>query len=116
MALTELTTASVARVSTIELFFDLVFVFTITQLTQLVERAHRPLDFVRAFLLLILIWWMYAGYAWLTNASGGRRDFRLVVIAGMVGFFVMAIAVPGVFAGTGLAFGLGYLAVVIIHA
>jgi hypothetical protein len=41
-----------ARVSTSELFFDLVFVFTITQLTQLVGQAHAPLDFLRVLLVL----------------------------------------------------------------
>ena len=51
------------RVSTIELFFDLVFVFTITQLTHLVEHAPHPLDLLRALLVLALIWWMYAAYA-----------------------------------------------------
>jgi len=41
-----------STVSTIELFFDLVFVFVITQITQLVEHAHGPLDFLRALLVL----------------------------------------------------------------
>jgi low temperature requirement protein LtrA len=53
-------------VSSIKLFFDLVFVFVIAQVTQLVEHAHGPMDF-RALLVLVPIWWMYAGYAWLTN-------------------------------------------------
>ena len=54
-------------VSSIELFFDLVFVFVITQITQLVEHAHGAMDFLRALLVLVPIWWMYGGYAWLTN-------------------------------------------------
>jgi low temperature requirement protein LtrA len=54
-------------VSSIELFFDLVFVFVITQVTQLVEHAHGPMDFLRALLVLMPIWWMVGGYAWLTN-------------------------------------------------
>ena len=62
----------VERVSTLELFFDLVFVFTITQLTALL--VHRPdaTGVFQALVLLALIWWMYAGYAWLTNAVGAR--------------------------------------------
>ena len=104
------------RVSTIELFFDLVFVFTITQLTHLVEHAHGPLDLLRALLVLALIWWMYDAYAWLTNAAGAPRQMRLVLIAAMAGFLVIALAIPGVFAGNGLIFGLAYLLVVLIHA
>jgi low temperature requirement protein LtrA len=51
-----------AGVSPIELFFDLVFVFVITRVTQLVEHAHGTMDFLRALLVLVPIWWMYAGY------------------------------------------------------
>jgi len=51
-----------AGVSSIELFFDLVFVFVVTQVTQLVEPAHGAMDFLRAFLLLVSIWWIYGGY------------------------------------------------------
>lgn len=104
------------RVSTIESFFDLVFVFTITQLTHLVEQARRPLDFLLALLVLMLIWWMYDGYTWLTNTTGAGRRMRLVLIAAMAGFLVMAIALPGVFGADGLIFGLAYLYVIVIHS
>jgi low temperature requirement protein LtrA len=103
------------RVSTIELFFDLVFVFTITQVTHLVEHAHRPLDFLLALLVLMLIWWMYAGYAWLTNAVGAETTMRLVLIAAMAAFLVMALAIPGIFDMDGLVFGIAYLFVVLLH-
>ena len=104
------------RVSTIESFFDLVFVFTITQLTHLVEQARSPLDFLLVLLVLMLIWWMYDGYTWLTNTTGAGRRMRLVLIAAMAGFLVMAIALPGVFGADGLIFGLAYLYVIIIHS
>ena len=100
------------NVSTIELFFDLVFVFTITQLTSLVEFAHAPLDYVLAFLVLLLIWWMYASYAWLTNESSRQR---LVFITAMVGFLVMALALPRIFGSAGLIFGFAYLFVIVLH-
>ena len=83
------------RVSTIESFFDLVFVFTITQLTYLVAGAHGPLDFLLVLLVLMLIWWMYDAYAWLTNEAGAGRPMRLVLIAAMAGFLVMALAEVG---------------------
>src|SRR2546428_543295 len=80
-------------VSSIELFFDLVFVFVITQITQLVEHAHGAMDFLRALLVLVPIWWMYAGYAWLTNNVRVTWQMRLVLIAAMAGFLVMAMAI-----------------------
>src|SRR5438093_1459007 len=81
-------------VSSIELFFDLVFVFVITQVTQLVEHAHAAMDFLRALLVLVPIWWMYAGYAWLTNYVRVTWQMRLVLIAAMAGVLVMVMAIP----------------------
>ncbi len=85
-----------SRVSTIELFFDLVFVFTITQLTHLVEHAPSPLDLLRALLVLALVWWMYDAYAWLTTDAGAQGQMRLVLIAGIV---LIAAGVKPVVAG-----------------
>lgn len=104
-----------ARVSTIELFFDLVFVFTLTQVVHLVEHAQGALDFLRAILVLTLVWWIFAGYAWLTNSTGTARRMRPVLLAAMVGFLVMAISIPEIFHDRGLTFGLGYLFVVLLH-
>jgi low temperature requirement protein LtrA len=105
------------RVSTLELFFDLVFVFTVTQLTGvLVEGGDRG-SVVQVVVMLAVIWWMYDGYAWLTNAiATDRVRFRLLLIGGMGGFLVIALAVPEAYEGDGLAFGLGYLAVVFLHS
>jgi len=105
------------RVSTLELFFDLVFVFTITQVSDLLLLAHTPVEITRPFLLLALIWWMYGGYAWLTNNVGTTRPLnRVLVLTAMAGFLVMALAVPQAFERDGLAFGLAYLLVNVIHA
>ncbi len=104
------------RVSTLELFFDLVFVFTITQLTSLLARELWPTGVAQALLIFIVLFWMYSGYAWLTNQvppiSTARR---LLLVAGMAGFFICALAIPRAFVDTGLAFGLGYLLVVVVH-
>ena len=104
------------RVSTLELFFDLVFVFTITQLTIVLSADPNPGGLLRVVLMLAVIWWMYAGYAWLTNAvpaEGGQR--RLLLLGGMSAFLVMALAIPRAFSGTGTAFGIAYAVVVAIH-
>jgi low temperature requirement protein LtrA len=105
-----------ARVSTLELFFDLVFVFTITQLTTVLVHEPNGHGVLQAALMLGVIWWMYGGYAWLTNAvapQGVTR--RLLLLGGMAGFLVLALAIPHAFSGTGLTFGLAYLAVIAIH-
>src|SRR4051812_50050241 len=68
------------QVTSLELFFDLVFVFTITQLTATVLSGGWAVT-ARTALLLLLLWWMYGGYAWLTNAAPPvtpvRRGFSL---------------------------------------
>ncbi len=106
-----------ARVSTLELFFDLVFVYTVTQVTQLVVHAHQPADDLRAALILGVLWWMYGGYAWLTNNVGtGTLLNRLLLLAGMAGFLMAALAIPEAFGASGVAFGLAYLLITLIHA
>jgi hypothetical protein len=62
------------RVSAFELFFDLVFVFTITQLTGALHADSSVTGVVRVLLMLAVIWWMYGGYAWITNAVSHRGD------------------------------------------
>ena len=86
---------SVTRVSTLELFFDLVFVFAITQVSHLFGEAHRALDLVRAVLVLAVVWWMYAGYAWLTSNVGTERFVvRVLLVCAMVAFLIIALRIP----------------------
>ncbi len=67
------------RVSTLELFFDLVFVFTVTQLTAVVVAGGGAASAVQVAVMLAVIWWMYDGYAWLTNAiATDLLRFRLL--------------------------------------
>jgi low temperature requirement protein LtrA len=106
-----------ARVSTLELFFDLVFVFTITQLTNVLVTGADVAAIVQVVVMLLVIWWMYDGYAWLTNAiATDHLRHRLLLIGGMGGFLVISLAIPTAYESDGLAFGLGYLAVVLLHA
>ena len=105
------------RVSTLELFFDLVFVFTITQLTGVLVTGGDGASAVHVLVMLAVIWWMYDGYAWLTNAiATDLLRFRLLLLGGMGGFLVIALAVPSAYRATGLTFGLGYAVVVVLHA
>jgi low temperature requirement protein LtrA len=105
-----------ARVSTLELFFDLVFVFTITQLTNVLVTGADVAAIGQVVVMLALIWWMYDGYAWLTNAiATDHLRHRLLLMGGMGAFLVISLSVPGAYSSTGLEFGLGYLAVVVLH-
>jgi low temperature requirement protein LtrA len=108
---------AVERVSTLELFFDLVFVFTVTQLTAVLTHELSWSSLGQVMLMLGLIWWMYAGYAWLTNAVSTRGVARRVVLlGGMAGYLVLALSIPEAFSGSGLSFGLAYAVVVAIHS
>ncbi|MEY9842571.1 low temperature requirement protein A [Streptacidiphilus sp. EB103A] len=102
----------------LELFFDLVFVFTITQVASILTAAPTPLSLARVAVLLVIIWWMYSGYAWLTNALDlDRTGPRLLLLTGTAGFFLMSMTVPKA-TGKGpwaLIFGASYLLVVAVH-
>jgi low temperature requirement protein LtrA len=105
------------RVSNLELFFDLVFVFTITQLTSVLETRPTPLGLLQVTLMLGAIWWMYGGYAWLTNTvAADRLSRRLLLLGGMASYLVLALAIPHAFSGSGTAVGIAYLGVVLVHA
>jgi low temperature requirement protein LtrA len=104
------------RVSSIELFFDLVFVFTITQLTAVLARHPNGESLGQILLMLTAIWWMYAGFAWLTNAvPPDRTALRLPLMAGMAAFFAISLTIPTAFDGDGVVFACAYLAVIGIH-
>jgi low temperature requirement protein LtrA len=105
------------RVTTIELFFDLVFVFTITQLTTLLFRHPSGAGVGQVAVLFANLWWMYGGYAWLTNAVPPRRaSQQVLLLCGMAGFLIVAVAIPDAFSTTGVAFGVGYLVATLVHA
>ncbi|WP_167474110.1 low temperature requirement protein A [Nocardia arthritidis] len=104
------------RVSTLELFFDLVFVFTITQLTHVFTHDPGWRALGQVAVLFGVIWWMYSGYVWLTNevapSNSARRTWLLI---GMFAFFVLALSIPDAFHGSGIPFGLAYILVTVIH-
>ncbi|MFG1998020.1 low temperature requirement protein A [Spirillospora sp. NPDC048911] len=104
------------RVTTLELFFDLVFVFAVTQLTGVFVKELSLLGLFQVVLMFGVLWWMYSGYAWLTNMlapSSARR--RLLILTGMGGFFMVALATPTAFKDGGVVWGLGYLVLVLAH-
>ncbi|MBZ9637868.1 low temperature requirement protein A [Streptomyces sp. PSKA30] len=104
------------RVTPTELFFDLVFVFFVTQVTHAVESHPGWEGLLKGLFPMVIVWWMFSGFGWLTNAV--RPDavpVRLLLMLAMTGFFIMGLDVPYAFAPEGWAFPLAYLAVVAIH-
>ena len=82
------------RVTTIELFFDLVFAFTLTQLTTLLADEASLAALAQVLLIFTLIWWMYAGYAWLTNARPPVGGAERLLLVGMAGLLIVGLAIP----------------------
>ncbi|MEU1629919.1 low temperature requirement protein A [Streptomyces sp. NPDC020096] len=110
--------AAAQSVRPLELFFDLVFVFAITQIASVLTALPTGEGLARVIVLLAITWWMYGGYAWLTNALDlERTGARLLLLVGTAAFFVMSLAVPRSFeAGPwGVVLGVAYLVVVLVH-
>src|SRR5690606_8544930 len=104
------------RVGPLELFFDLVFVLTVIQLTALLADRLTWAQGGRVALLLSLLMWMYGGYAWLTNAIAPNNPVRrMLMVTGMAGFLAITLAIPDAFGGSGWAFGAGYFVVNAVH-
>ena len=111
-----MTTESAVRVSTLELFFDLVFVFVITQLADSIAHEFDGAGVLHVLLLFGVTWWMYGGYAWLTNVMApSSTTRRTLLLTGMAGFLGMALAIPGAFHESGWLFGAGYFVVNLVH-
>src|SRR5947208_1563102 len=67
--------------------------------------------------MLLMIWWMYAGYAWLTNVIDlGDTAHRAFLLVAMAAYLILALAVPRAFSGSGFAFGVAYLLIIVVHA
>src|SRR5947207_8212229 len=73
------------RVTALELFFDLVFVFAITQVTSFLYRDPTWLRLLEAVAILMVLWFAWTGYAWLGNTAGtDEGPIRVVMLAAMV--------------------------------
>ena len=104
------------RVTPLELFFDLVFVFAITQVTSMLSADPTWGGVGRALLVLGALWWAWTGYAWLTNAVDlDEEAVRLALLGAMGAMLVVALAVPNAFGSDGVLFGVAYFSVRLLH-
>ena len=104
------------RVTPLELFFDLVFVFAFTQVTTVLSDNPTWSGLGHGLLILGVLWWAWAAYAWLTNTVdpevGAVWGAMLVAMAAM---FVAALTVPDAFGTHGVMFGVAFLIVNVMH-
>jgi low temperature requirement protein LtrA len=104
------------EITPLELFFDLTFVFAMTQVTILLADEPTWAGVFRGMLVLAALWWAWSAYAWLTSATDvDEGGVRLVVLASMAGMFGVALAVPGAFGDDAVLFGVAYLLVRLLH-
>jgi len=83
------------RVTPLELFFDLVFVFAITQVTGFISRDPTWGGLPRGLLVLGALWWAWAAYAWLTNTlKPGEGAVRLAVFGSIAAMLIVSLADP----------------------
>src|SRR3712207_497446 len=105
------------RVTPLELFFDLVFVFALTQVTGFLADHLTWVGMLQGAALLAVLWWAWGGYAWLTNAVPAEEVIpaRLVILTAMAAMLVASLAVPDAFDEYGVLFGLSYFVVRLLH-
>ena len=104
------------RVTPLELFFDLVFVFAITQVTGLVSAQPTWAGLGKGLLVLGVLWWAWAAYAWLTNTVDPEEGVvRLAIFGAMAAMLVVSLAVPEAFGDDALVFAVAYAVVRVAH-
>jgi low temperature requirement protein LtrA len=108
---------AVQRVTWAELFFDLVFVYAVTQVAHAVSIGDGWPDLGRSLLLFVPFWWAWVGCTIQFNGlaiATVRRHLLLLAIAGTA--FVMSISVPDAYGNRGVLFGGAYFAARILLA
>src|SRR4051794_13469535 len=100
-----------SRVTNAELFFDLVFVFAVTQLSHTLLHHFSLLGAVQVTVLFLAVWWVWVYTTWITNwLDPEQTPVRLLLFAMMLGGLVLSTSIPTAFDGRGLWFAIAYAA------
>jgi low temperature requirement protein LtrA len=98
------------KVTAVELFFDLVFVFAVTQLSHYLIEHFSVVGAAQALLLLVAVWWVWIYTTWVTNwLNPDKLTVRVVLLLLMLPGVIGSSAIPGAFGTRGLAIALAYL-------
>jgi len=104
------------RVTALELFFDLVFVFAITQVTTFLYRDPSWGRLLEAVAVLMVLWFGWSGYVWLGNtAATDGGPMRVVLLAATGPLLIVSLSVPHAFGKDALVFGIAFLFVRLLH-
>ncbi|MGH8495884.1 MAG: low temperature requirement protein A [Gammaproteobacteria bacterium] len=99
-----------SKVSSVELFFDLVFVFAVTQLSHTLLAHLTPGGALRALLLLLAVWWVWIYTSWVTNWLDPKRiPVRICLFVLMLAGLLVSVSIPEAFAERGLLFASAYV-------
>jgi len=99
-----------SRVTFVELFFDLVIVFAVTQLSHRLLKHLTPFGAVQTVLLMMAVWWAWIDTAWITNwLDPDKPAVRLLLFALMLAGLVLSSSIPRAFEGRALPFALAYV-------
>ncbi|HTQ70412.1 MAG TPA: low temperature requirement protein A [Acidocella sp.] len=97
-----------APVTQIELFFDLIFVFAVTQISEFLRAHMSALGAFQGLMLFAAMWWAWVFTSWVTNwIDPDRRPVKLLLLGLMVCALLLAAALPEAFGARGFAFALG---------
>jgi len=100
-----------SRVTYAELFFDLVFVFAVTQISHTLLAHFTPLGALQVTLLFLAVWWVWVYTSWITNwLNPEKTPVRLLLFAMTLGGLVLSTSIPTAFEGRGLWFAIAYAA------
>jgi low temperature requirement protein LtrA len=104
------------RVTALELFFDLMFVFAITQVTGFIYHEPSWTTLIEALAILMVLAFAWSGYAWLGNTAGtDEGPVRVVLLAAMGPLLIASLAIPNAFGTDALVFGVAFFFVRALH-
>jgi low temperature requirement protein LtrA len=100
-----------SRVTYAELFFDLVFVFAVTQVSHTLLGRLTPPGLAQATLLFLAVWWVWVYTSWITNwLNPELTPVRILLFSLMLGGLVLSTSIPQAFESRGIWFALAYAA------
>ena len=110
------TSAIERRTSPLELLWDLVFVYAVTQVTALLSRSLTWAGFGRAMLVFALVWWAWSAFVWATNAEPeDSPGLRLHLLPATLFIFIAGLALPQAYSGRAMLFAASYTVVRLLH-